>query len=63
MSICVIFFSLSAGLYEYKHNNKYPHFLICVDCPHWKDEINIWKENPNYEIKIWNYPEKTMYLN
>ena len=62
-SIGVIFFSLFAGLYEFKHNTKYPHLLICIECPHWKEEINIWRKNPDYKIKIWRYPTKWMYLN
>ena len=62
-SIFIIFLSLFAGLYEYKYNTKYPQFLICMECPHWKEEIDVWRKNPNYKIKIWNYPEKSMYLN
>ena len=62
-SIFIIFLSLFAGLYEYKYNTKYPQFLICMECPHWKEEIDVWRKNPNYNIKIWNYPEKSMYLN
>ncbi len=63
ISMIIIFFSLMAGSYEFKHNAKYPSFLICMGCPHWKEEIKIWKNNPNYRIKIWNYPNKYMYLN
>jgi hypothetical protein len=59
----LLFFSLSTGFYEYKINNKYKHFLDCFNCPVWKDELSKWKLNNNYEIKIWNYPGKTMKLN
>jgi len=63
ISIAIIFFSFIAGSYKFKHNAKYPSFLICMGCPHWKEEIKIWRNNPNYKIKIWNYPNKYMYLN
>ena len=46
-----------------KNKNSYKNFLMCNECPIWKDEIKIWKNNPEYKIKIWNYPHKTMYLN
>ncbi len=62
-SMIAICFSLIAGSYEFKHNTKYPSFLICMNCPHWKEEIKIWRNNPNYKIKIWNYPNTHMYLN
>ena len=61
--LLLIFFSLLTGSYEYKTNNKYNHFLMCIDCPIWKDEINKWKKDKDYPIKIWNYPRKTMQLN
>ena len=62
ISMSVIFFSLMAGSYEFKHNTKYPSFLICMGCPHWKEEIKQWKKDKNYTIKIWNYPGKEMSL-
>ena len=55
--------SLTTGFYEYKINNKYKHFLECFNCPIWKDEVRNWKMDNNYELKIWNYPGKTMKLN
>ena len=61
--LLLIFFSLITGLYEYKTNNKYNHFLMCIDCPIWKEEINKWKKDKDYSIKIWDYPRKTMQLN
>ena len=51
--------SLTTGFYEYKINNKYKHFLECFNCPIWKDELEKWKIDNNYELKIWNYPGKT----
>ena len=55
--------SLLAGSYEYKTRNLYPHFLLCMDCPNWKNEISKWKDDNNYKLKIWDYPRKVMLLN
>jgi len=63
ISMSAIFFSLVAGSYEFKHNNKHPEFLDCINCPIWKEEISKWKKNSEYEIQIWNYPGKSMFLN
>ena len=60
--LILILFTLMTGFYEFKLNNKYPHFLVCIDCPHWKDELKKWKLDNNYKLKIWMYPEKTMKL-
>jgi hypothetical protein len=55
--------SISFGFYEYKINNKYPHFLDCLEgCPNWQDEVKKWKLDNNYALKIWDYPRKTMTL-
>jgi len=63
ISLILILLSLSTGLYEYKTNNKYPELLICgKGCPNWKDEVRKWKEDQNYQLKIWQYPQKTMSL-
>tara|TARA_B100000780_G_scaffold106666_1_gene74666 strand:- start:2043 stop:3311 length:1269 start_codon:yes stop_codon:yes gene_type:complete len=59
----LIFFSLTTGFYEYKINNKYKQFLECYNCPIWIDELNKWKQDKNYKIKIWDYPRKYMVLN
>ena len=61
--VILLFFSLTTGFYEYKVNNKYKHFLECIDCPNWKNEIKKWKNDNSYKIKIWNYPNKHMLLN
>ena len=58
----LILISLITGFYEFKLNNKYPHFLTCIDCPNWKDEVSKWKIDKNYELKIWMYPNKKMKL-
>ena len=61
--VILLFFSLTTGFYEYKVSNKYQHFLECIDCPNWKNEIKKWKNDNSYKIKIWNYPNKHMLLN
>ena len=61
-SLFFLLFSLAAGSYEFKHNSKYPNFLICNNCPIWKNEIAKWEENKNYAIKIWHYPKRSMLL-
>ena len=60
--LILILFTLMTGFYEFKLNNKYPHFLVCIDCPNWKDELKKWKLDNNYKLKIWMYTEKTMKL-
>ena len=62
-SFFLIFLSISSGLYEFKNRNINKNFLLCNDCPVWKEEIKIWRSNPNYKIKIWNYPGELMKLN
>ena len=62
ISTILITLSITTGLYEYKHNNKYPHFLTCINCPIWKDEVKKWRNDNSYELKIWDYPRKTMKL-
>ena len=47
--------SLSFGFYEYKTNNKYYKFLECVSCPNWSTEVQNWRQQPNYILKIWPY--------
>ena len=47
--------SLSFGFYEYKTNNKYYEFLECVSCPNWLTEVQNWRQQPNYILKIWPY--------
>jgi hypothetical protein len=58
----LIVISILTGAYAFKQNNKYPQFFICIDCPDWKTEIAKWQKNKNYNIKIWQYPTKTMSL-
>ena len=59
----LIFLSLLTGAYEFKTNNIYSHFLICRNCPEWKNEVKKWRQDNSYNIKIWDYPRKFMTLN
>ena len=60
----LIISSLIIGFFEYKINNKYPQLLSCLEnCPSWRDEVKKWKEDEDYELKIWDYPRKKMSLN
>tara|TARA_Y100000992_G_scaffold152653_1_gene101785 strand:- start:186 stop:1454 length:1269 start_codon:yes stop_codon:yes gene_type:complete len=63
ITISLITISLSTGIYEFKYNNSIPKLLICKNCPHWSEEVNKWKLDNNYNLKIWLYPRKTMSLN
>ena len=55
--------SITLGFYEYKINNKYPQLLSCLkECPDWKEEVNKWKNDNSYALKIWDYPRKNMTL-
>ena len=58
----IILISLSTGFLEFKYLNQYPHFLSCIDCPNWKNEVNKWELDNTYHLKIWNYPNQTMKL-
>ncbi len=58
----IITIFLSAGLLEYKMYNIYPHFLSCIDCPEWKEEVKKWQVDKNYNLKLWPYPNITMTL-
>ena len=58
----IIFLFLSTGFLEFKFLNQYPHFLSCIDCPIWKNEVKKWELDNNYHLKIWTYPNQTMKL-
>ena len=55
--------SILSGAYEFKNNNKYKKYLICMDCPNWSSEVEKFSKDNNYNIKIWPYPQKSMKLN
>jgi len=59
----ILLISILSGAYEFKNNNKYKKYLICINCPHWSSEVEKFNKNSNYNIKIWPYPKKTMKLN
>ena len=62
--LSLIISTLLIGFFEYKINNKYPQLLSCLEnCPNWKEEVKKWREDNNYELKIWDYPRKKMSLN
>ena len=63
--------SLLTGAYEFRPQYKvnlrnpdlnYLKFLDCINCPVWKDEIEIWKKNKDYSIGLWPYPNKSLKL-
>ena len=63
----LIFISLISGINEFRPpaknvKHQYIKFLDCVNCPDWKSEINIWKDNKNHIIGIWPYPSKKLIL-
>ena len=62
LSSFLIVICLLSGFYEYKSRNTYPQFLICMNCPNWKNEVSTWSEDNSYLLKIWQYPTKKMSL-
>ena len=62
LSSFLIVICLLSGFYEYKSRNIYPQFLICMNCPNWKNEVSTWSEDNSYLLKIWQYPTKKMSL-
>ena len=50
-----IILSIVFGAYEFKNNNRYPQFLACLGCPDWKEEVMKWRNNNQYELRIWDY--------
>ncbi len=66
--LSLIVCSLVSGIYQFRPPTKnvkhqYIKYLDCIDCPEWKKELNYWKNDKNYGLKIWPYPRKTMMLN
>jgi hypothetical protein len=67
-SIILIMLSLTAGIDQFRpyqkniFENQYIKFLDCINCPDWKSEISIWKNDKNYIIGIWPYPSKDLIL-
>lgn len=66
-SLIMIISSLIFGIYEFRPpttnvKNQYIKFLDCVNCPVWKEEVEKWKLDNSYVIKIWPYPSKALIL-
>ena len=66
--LILLLFSIISGSIEYrpsKENTKhvYLKFLDCINCPNWHDEVDKFKNDNNYPLKIWPYPRKNMILN
>ncbi len=64
----LIVISIFTGIYEFRPKIKvgernYLKLLDCINCPDWKQEVEIFKNDNNYNLKIWPYPNKTMKLN
>jgi len=58
----LLFLSLTAGMYEFRPHYRYIKHLDCINCPDWKTEIKVWKNNNNHIIGIWPYPRKNLDL-
>ena len=63
----LITISIIAGVYEFRPPTKnvriqYIKFLDCIECPDWKSEVEVWKNNNDYIIKIWPYTKKSLNL-
>ena len=54
--------SLIAGFYEYKYKTNLPKLLYCLNCPSWKEEVAKWKNDQNYHLRIWDYPNERVKL-
>ena len=55
------------GIYEFRPPTKnvkhqYIKFLDCINCPFWKEEVQKWKKDQNYRLKLWPYPRKSLKL-
>ena len=42
--------------------HQYIKYLDCINCPEWKEELNYWKNDKSYTLKIW-FTLETMMLN
>tara|TARA_B100000686_G_scaffold345237_1_gene429433 strand:+ start:481 stop:1746 length:1266 start_codon:yes stop_codon:yes gene_type:complete len=59
----VLFMSFVSGAYEFKDNSKFKKYLVCMDCPNWIHEVEKFRKDNSYRLKIWPYPKKTLNLN
>ena len=64
----LILLSLMTGFNEFRPEQKnkdlpqYIKFLDCINCPDWKTEVKIWRNNNSHIIGIWPYPFKNLDL-
>ena len=64
----IILLSLMTGFNEFRPEQKnkdlpqYIKFLDCINCPDWKTEVKIWRNNNSHIIGIWPYPFKNLDL-
>ena len=65
----LIIISLFTGAYEFRPKYKinlrnpdinYMKLLDCINCPEWKSEVKIWKNDKDYIIGLWPYPRKKL---
>ena len=66
--LILLLFSVVFGSIEYRPSKEstrhvYLKFLDCISCPDWHDEVDKFRNNNNYRLKIWPYPHKNMILN
>ena len=54
MYSALIIFSLINGVYDFQ-NPKYAQFYKCINCAHWKKEIELYKKDKNHKVRVWPY--------
>ena len=61
--LCLLFFSILSGAYEFRPPKEHNHYIDCNGCPNWTNEVNKFYNDKDYILKIWPYPKKGMPLN
>ena len=66
--LSLITISILSGIYEFRPpteniKHQYLKYLDCINCPNWSDEVEMFKKDENYKLKIWPYPRKNIKLN
>ena len=56
ISIFLLISILITGTLDFR-NQKHITYFDCIDCPHWKDEIQKLKINKEYKVEVWPYTE------
>ncbi len=63
LSIFLISSAFITGFIDYR-NEKHITYFDCIGCPNWREEVNAFKINESYELKVWPYTEnKVIVLN